>query len=327
MAQDDSRLAWPVGHEARGAEDAAKAAGLGFGMWVTAAIMVVEIAGGWWTHSLALMSDAGHVFGDVFSLALAVFALRLALRPPTDQHTYGLHRAEVFAALFNAAALFVIAAVVFAEAYHRLFAPPEVNSWPMLIIAVVGTVGNLVVALRLRPHSHGDLNLRGAYLHVIGDLLASFAVIAAAIIMALTHRYWVDPALSIGIGLVILVGAGRIGLESLHILVEGVPRGISLPEVAKVVAEEPSVREVHHVHAWSICSDVRAISLHVAANYTNEAERIGLRERIRRVLADRFGFSQITIEMECDEMCPADRTLVYPVSHFGAPGDEEGDLH
>ena len=299
------------------AADQAKGAQLVWAAYLTAGIMVVEILGGWWTNSLALLSDAGHVFSDVASLALAYIALRLALRPPTDRHTYGLHRGEIFAALLNALALFVITGLIFWEAYHRLSSPPEVKSGVMLIIAVVGLAVNLVIMLRLSPHAHGDLNLRSAYLHVLGDMLASVAVIVAALFMLLapwSWRYLADPVLSGVIGLLILVGAVRVGHEALHILMEGVPFGMTLEEIALALGEIPEVTSVHHLHAWSICSNIRAVSVHVVADYQSESQRMRLRHAVEALLLERFGFSQTTIETECDEVCPVD-TMVYPVRH------------
>lgn len=300
------------------AVDQNKSAQLVWAAYLTAAIMVVELLGGWWTGSLALLSDAGHVFSDVASLALAYVALRLALRPPTDRLTYGLHRSEIFAALLNAVALLIICGLIFWEAYQRLFAPPEIKSGIMLLIAVIGLAVNLLVVLRLRGHAHGDLNLRSAYLHVLGDLLASLAVIVAALIMLLapwSWRYLADPVLSSLIGLLILGSAIRVGHESLHILMEGVPFGLTLEEIALALGEIPEVVSVHHLHAWSICSNIRAVSLHVVAHYQNEAERMRVRQAVENLLLERFGFSQTTIETECDEVCPAEE-MVYPVRHI-----------
>lgn len=311
------------------AVDQSKGAQLAWAAYLTASIMVLEVIGGLWTNSLALLSDAGHVFSDVASLVLAYVALRLALRPPTDRHTYGLHRSEIFAALINAVALFVIAGFIFREAYHRLFEPPEIQSGPMLVIATIGLVVNLLVVLRLKGHAHGDLNLQGAYLHVLGDMLASVAVILAALIMLLTPwpwRYLADPILSGFIGLLILVGAVRVARESLHILMEGVPVGMTLEEIALTLGEIPEVTSVHHLHAWSICSNIRAISVHVVADYQSEAERMRIRHAVEELLLDRFGFSQTTIETECDEVCPVD-TMVYPVRHVDTAENHAGHAH
>jgi cobalt-zinc-cadmium efflux system protein len=316
-----------LGHPGVSAADQDKGTQLAWAAYLTAAIMVVEAVGGWWTHSLALMSDAGHVFSDVASLALAYVALRLALRPPTDRHTYGLHRGEVFAALTNAIALLVISGLIFWEAYRRLSSPPEIKSGVMLALAVVGLAINLLVMFRLQPHSHGDLNLRSAYLHVLGDLLATVGVIVAALIMLLTPwswRYLADPILSGLIGLLILGSALRVGHEALHILLEGVPFGLTLDEIVLALGDIPEITSIHHLHAWSICSNIRAVSLHVVANYENEAQRMRLRHAVEALLLERFGFSQTTVETECDEVCPVD-VMLYPVRHI--EGAEDGHGH
>ncbi len=305
------------------AGDVAKGSQLIWAAGLTAFIMVAEAVGGWLTHSLALLSDAAHVFSDVAALVLAGVALRLALRPPTDRHTYGLHRSEIFAALLNALALLIICGLIFWEAYRRLLAPPEVKTGLMLVIAAVGLLVNLVVVLRLRGHAHGDLNLRSAYLHVFGDLLASVAVIVAALFMALTPfswRYLADPVLSALIGLLILSSALRVGGESLHILMEGVPRGVHLEDIIAAVTAVPAVRSVHSLHAWSLCSNLRAVSLHVVADYSSEAERRGVLREVEGVLRTRFGFALTTIETECDEVCPAE-VIASRVRHLDTPED------
>ena len=185
----------------------------------------------------------------------------------------------------------------------------------MLLIAGVGLVVNAVVMLGLRGHAHGDLNLRSAYLHVLSDLLASVAVIVAAVIMLLTGAYLADPILSGLIGLLILGGGVRVGYESLHILMEGVPAGLRLADVAAGVTELPGVRSVHHLHAWSICSNVRAVSAHVVGDYGSEPERLRLKRAVEELLLERWGFSQATIETECEEVCPTEGELTSPVEH------------
>lgn len=315
----------PRGHLT--AQDAAKGHHLAVAAWLTGLIMVVELLGGWWTGSLALLSDAGHMFSDVAALLLALLAFRLALRPPTTRHTYGLHRSEILAALANALTLVAISAFIFREAYARLLEPPEVKSGVLLIIAVVGLVVNLIVLLGLRPHAQGDLNLKSAYLHVVGDLLGSVAVIVAAVVMLLTGWYLADPLLSALIGVVILIGGLRVGYESLHILMEGVPRGVDLEEVAEALIEIPGLEAVHHLHAWSICSSIRAVSLHVVANYETEKQRVAIRDQVEKLLLERYGFSQTTVQTERGEVSAEESALVYPVSHVETGEEVSGHQH
>jgi len=240
---------------------------------------------------------------------------------PTRNHTFGMHRAEVFAALINAIMLGGVSVVIFFEAYNRLFAPPEVKGGWMLAIAVIGLVVNAVVLLRLGGHG-GDINLRGAYLHVLGDLLASIGVVVAAGLIALTGQHIIDPIISIGIGLLILFSGLRLGQESVHILLEGVPRGVDLHEVAEAVTALDNVVEMHHVHAWSLCSNYTAISAHVVATVKNLEERRRVHLAVERLLRERFGFSETTIEMETTGG-DHEAALVFPLSEESGHNSNE----
>ncbi len=290
--------------------DEGKEPKLKFAIALTSAILVVEIIGGWWTGSLALLSDAGHVFGDVLALVLALAAFRLSLSAPTREHTFGLHRAEVFAALINSLLLGLIALTIFFRAYDRLFAPTEIKSGWMLIIGLVGLLVNVIVLTRLSGHG-GDINLRGAYLHVLGDLLASVGVVIAAVLIALTGQYIFDPVISVAIGLLILVSGLRLGVESVHILLEGVPRGIDLKEVADAVTGLEHIVSTHHLHAWSLCSNYTAISAHVVATVSDPREQRQAHLAVEKLLRERFGFSETTIEMELESADAA--PLIFPL--------------
>lgn len=274
-----------------------------------------QVVGGLLTGSLALLGDAGHNFGDSVALLLAFFALRLAACRPTERHTYGLHRSEVFAALLNALALVGISGVLFWEAYHRLLDPPEVEIGGMTLFAALGLAGNLFTTFYLRAHVHGDLNMRGAYLHMLGDVLGSVAVLAAAGIMYFTGWYLADALLSVLFGLVILYGSVNLARESLHILMEGTPLGMNLRDVEAALLEVPGVHSVHHLHAWSICSNILAVSVHLVGEYRSERERVEMKQAAEELLEHRFGFSQTTIETECDEVCPTGEDLVHPFRH------------
>lgn len=282
------------------AYDEQKARQLRFAVALTACVLAAEIAGGLWTRSLALLSDAGHVFSDVFSLALSLLALRLASLPPTDRHSYGLHRAEILAALVNGLSLLVICVLIGREAYVRFQEPPEVRSVEMLIIAAVGMAANWLVASRLQSHSHGDINLRSAYLHVVGDLLASIGVVVGAGAMAITGWHVIDPAISVGIGLIVLVGAVRVTLEAVHVLLEGVPPGVDVVAVVHEMTGVDGVLGVHHLHAWSVCSNLTALSAHVNVCEDSESERSRIRKELENLLQERFGFQMTTLQIECE---------------------------
>ncbi len=285
---------------------------LKFAIALTSVILVGEIVGGWWTGSLALLSDAGHVFGDVFALVLALMAFRLSQRAPTREHTFGMHRAEVFAALINSLLLGLIALTIFFRAYDRLFAPTEIKSGWMLVIGLVGLLVNVIVLTRLSGHG-GDINLRGAYLHVLGDLLASVGVVIAAGLIALTGQYIFDPIISVAIGLLILFSGLRLGREAVHILLEGVPRDVDLKQVAEAITALDNVVSVHHIHAWSLCSNYTAISAHIVTAASNPQEQRQVHLAVEELLRERFGFGETTIEMEVAS-AEQEAPLVFPLS-------------
>ena len=292
---------------------------LGFATVLTALIVVVEIAGGLWTGSLALLSDAAHAFTDVAALALSYFAFRLAQRPPSLARTYGWHRAEVFAALLNGLTLVAIVGGIGHEAWARFQHPPTVRATAMLVIAVVGLAVNAVVLVRLGGHGHQDLNLRSAYLHVLGDLLGSVAVVIGGVAMAASGLWRIDPLVSVLIASIVLVSAIRLLYEVGHILLEGVPRGMSLQAVVEAMSAVPGVQEVHHVHAWSLCSNVHALSAHVQACPVTEEERTRIVADVNRVLAERFGVSEVTLQLESGP-CPVPDLL-----HAAAHGEAENN--
>jgi len=296
--------------------DLDKSRKLVFATVLTVGILVAEIIGAWVSGSLALLSDAGHVFADVFSLGLSLVALRLACRVPTDTRTYGLHRAEIFAALINGVTLVVIAILIWREAWHRLYEPPEIKTTPMLIIAVIGLIGNWLVLTRLSGHGH-DLNLRSAYLHVMGDLLASCGVVIAAVIMAVTGWYMADPIISAVIGLLIVFSAGKVIDESVHILLLGVPRHLNVRRIAEAMQQVPDVTEVHNLRLWAPCSNVYILSAHVVTCAAEEEQRVALREELRHLLAHEYGISEVTLELE-ETACPVPELisgLAHPEPH------------
>ncbi len=282
---------------------------------LTGGIFIVEVVGSLWSGSLALLSDAGHVFVDAFALALSYAALRLASRPANNRHTYGFHRMEVLAALINGALLSVIVVEILREAWHRWQHPVAIKSTGMLIIAVAGLVVNLVVALLLGGHAHehhdrdeheheaeaapagrGNLNVRSAYLHVLGDAGASVGVILAAVIIALTRWMWVDPIISVFISLLIALSAWRVLKEALHILMEGVPDGVELEAVAEKMLAVPGVEGIHDLHIWSLCPENIALSAHVVASPA--AAPAELLASLNACLRRAFGITHTTLQVE-----------------------------
>ena len=276
---------------------------LAFAVMLTILVLVGEVAGGLWSHSLSLLSDAAHVLTDLVSLLLSLGAILLAARPVTKERTFGWHRAEVFAALVNGLLLFVISGGLLAEAYHRLFHPVPVRVVGMLLIALAGLLVNGLIALRLRGHDH-DLNVHSAYLHVLADLGGSAAVVLAGLLMIgarhFLHQGWfiADPILSALIALAVLFGSLRLLRDTIHILLEGVPRHVDLETVAEAVRTVPLVQGVHDLHIWTICSNLLALSVHVTVGDCPGTDRDKVVEEINRRLLERFGIAETTVQVE-----------------------------
>ena len=280
-----------------------------FSIGFTMIVFVLQLAGGFWTGSLALISDSAHVFMDAFSVGLSYLALTLSALPPDDRHTYGYHRLEVLAALANGISLAVIALGIFYEAYGRWQNPLAVRGPEMLVIAILGFAANLVVAFILGGHTHNeenhqhdnikkDLNLNSAFIHVIGDAVSSVGVIVAAIIIWSTGLLWVDPLVSILIGLLILVGAYRVLRPTLHILIEGTPEGLSAGEVQDIMEKVLAVQNVHDLHIWNICSGHIALSAHVVVVTPNMRPNADIMLELKSSLGRLFGIEHTTIQFE-----------------------------
>jgi cobalt-zinc-cadmium efflux system protein len=268
---------------------------------LTLAILFAEVIGGILTNSLALLSDAAHVFADVFALVLSWVAIYLTTLPASNRRTYGYHRTEVFAAFINGASLIVIAVWIFYEAILRLMNPEPVKSLPMLIVAAVGLLVNIIVALIFMRESHDNLNVKSAFLHVLGDALSSAGVIIGGVIMSFTGWYLVDPILSFAIGLVILFGSVRVTREALNILLEGTPKGVNTSEVSDEIKKFGFVKDVHDLHIWSIRSDYAALSAHVLVDAQSIRAMQNTLSSISDMLKEKFGIAHTTIQLECGE--------------------------
>jgi len=268
---------------------------------LTSAVLLAEVVGGILTNSLALLSDAAHVFADVFALALSWVAIYLSTLPATSKRTYGYHRAEVFAAFINGVSLIGISGWIFYEASLRLISPEAVKSLQMLLIAAAGLLVNLGVALVFVKESRDNLNVKSAFLHVLGDAASSSGVILGGVIMKLTDWYVVDPILSFAIGLVILAGSGRVTYEALHILLEGTPRNIDIDDVSAEMKKLNFVKDVHDLHVWSICSDYAALSAHVYVDVHSIRAVQNALDSVNNMLREKFGIIHTTIQLECGE--------------------------
>ncbi len=259
-------------------------------------ILVVEVVGGILANSLALLADAGHVLTDVVGVVMALLAIWFAGRPPTNGRTFGYLRLEILAAVANAVLLFGVAAFVLIEAWRRLAAPPEVASGLMLAVAVLGLAANAVSLFLLRDAQRASLNMRGAYLEVMGDLAGSMAVIVAALVIALTGWAQADAVASAAIGLLILPRTIGLLREATGVLLEGTPKGVSLDHVRQHIIDAPGVVDCHDLHAWTITSGMNAVSAHVVlAEGADEASAL---DALCACLADDFDIEHSTFQLE-----------------------------
>jgi cobalt-zinc-cadmium efflux system protein len=260
---------------------------------ITIAFALVEALGGWWTGSLALLSDAGHMLTDGAALVLGALAAWMARRPPSQRHSYGLGRAEVVAALVNAAAMLVIVIALGYEAIVRLQSPTAVNGGAAAVIAAVGLALNLWVIRRLHGH---DMNTRAARLHVVGDALGSIAALAAGAVVYFTGWTLVDPLASLAICVLIAISSVRLLRESMHALMEGVPHGLSVETIGAEMARIDGVLSVHDLHVWTLSGSRIALSAHVVVRSMAHWERTlaGLQARLH----EKFGIDHITLQPE-----------------------------
>ena len=273
-------------------------------LWASAAlnlgITLVEIIGGLWAGSLALLADAAHNLADVGALGLAIFARRLGRRAPTPRHTYGLQRAEVVAALLNAAVLLAISALIGREAVARLFHPEPVRSSVMLVAAAAAFLANVGSVLLLRAHSAEDINVRSAFLHLAQDALASLAVVVAALFARTAAGRYVDPAVAMLIGVVVLRSAISIVSESLHTLLEAAPAGVNVEDLAQDVARRFTDVRLHHVHAWEVGPGQRVLTAHMKVGATTLLEVEAIAAEVRRFLHAEWGITHATLEAEAN---------------------------
>ena len=265
-----------------------------------ASFMVVEVVAGLLTGSLALLSDAGHMLTDVLGLGMALAAIQLATRGSERSHqTFGLYRVEILAALANAVLLFGVAVYVFAEAVRRFDDPAEVLGLPLLVVASLGFVVNIIAFLLLREGSKESLNMEGAYLEVVSDTIGSVGVIAGALLIQATGWTWVDPAVGVAIGLWILPRTWRLGAQAVRILVQAAPPGVDLAEMQAALAGLAGVVDVHDLHVWTLTSEMEVASAHLMV--AQGIEHHAVLDQARDVLRDRYGISHATLQVEPED--------------------------
>jgi cobalt-zinc-cadmium efflux system protein len=288
-------------HPHRGIALADRARPLGWTLALVIAYTVAEVIGGIWSGSLALLADAGHMVSDAAALALTLFTIRFARKAPTAERTFGFYRAEILAALVNGVTLIVIAIFILVEAYERLQQPPEVEGGLLLGVAAGGLAVNLAGLWLLRgSHAH-DLNVRGAWLHVLTDAIGSVQAIVAGALILLYGWYWVDPLASIFIALLVVYSAWSLIGQSVHVLMEGAPAHIPVADVRAALGDLEAVKDVHDLHIWSITSGFVSLSAHIVVH--DGADEGAALKSSERVLVERFGIRHSTIQIETCDTC------------------------
>lgn len=291
---------------------------LRFSLVATLAYVAITLVAGIRAHSLALLSEAGHNASDFLALLLSFVAVYFQNRPADDSRTFGYQRTGVLAAFLNAATLILISIWIGMEAVHRLSAPVAVHPRTMMYVAAAGVVMNGVIATLLWGVAR-DVNLRSAFLHMAGDTLSTAAVIAGGAGILFTGQYWIDPALSLLIAALILWSSWGIVRETLNILLEGAPRGVTLAEIRAGMEEVPGVLNVHDLHCWSLGSQSRALACHVTIADIPPSESAEILERLNHVLRDHFHICHTTIQFE-HESCTILDTCVVPPEAMSAAG-------
>ncbi|MBL8298654.1 MAG: cation transporter [Rhodanobacteraceae bacterium] len=284
-------------HLAPYARDGARTHKLLLAFALTSLMLIVEAVGGWWSGSLALLADAGHMLVDALALLFAWLGAYFARRPADARRSFGYARLEILVGYTNALSQFLLVGWILLEAFQRFYAPAPILSGTMLLVAIAGLAVNLLVLNVLGGHDHDDLNTAGARLHVLGDLLGSLGAVSAALLVRYFDWLWADPAISVLVSLLILNSAWRLLRRSAHILLEGVPEDLAIEALVDDLEREvPVVRDVHHVHIWQLAGGVRVATLHARLNEGTAPDQAIL--EIGRTLRHRFGIEHVTVQLD-----------------------------
>lgn len=269
---------------------------LGAVLAITVTFLIAEVIGGILTNSLALLADAGHMLSDMGAISMSMFAIWIAMRPATATRTFGFHRVEILAALANGLALVVIALVIFWQAAQRVQDPPEVRSLPMLAVAVAGLGANVASGAILFRHRRRNLNVRGAFLHVVGDALGSLGAVSAGWIMLATGWFLADPIISVLIGGLILFSSWRLLRESLGVLLEAAPRHVDVRQLAAALRAVSGVEGIHDLHVWTVTSGFVALSCHCEVDGQRDTHEV--LADLFSLIHERYGIRHVTIQPE-----------------------------
>ncbi len=270
-----------------------------FSMIITASVMAIEVVGSVLTGSLALGSDAGHMFTHLFALAISFAAIIISCKEPCHHRTFGYYRAEILAALFNSIFLFSVTAYIFFQGIERLLKPQPVLGFEMLLVALAGLAANGISILILRNNIRNDLNVKGAFLHMFADTASSILIIIGAIVVSFTGWYIIDPLLGIGISILIFVWAFGLMRDSINVLMETAPKGINVDVVTLEIKKNvPEVTAISDMHIWEITSGMYALTAHMEANITSSSNVSEIIHRLNKLLNDKFGIEHTTIQIE-----------------------------
>jgi cobalt-zinc-cadmium efflux system protein len=273
-------------------------------------ITIVEVIGGLVSNSLALLSDAFHNLGDTFAVVLAYIANKIGKKSATEKRTFGYKRIEILAALLNAVILIVITVFLFIEAYHRILSPEPVKGMIMFVVAVVGLIANLAAVVLLKDDSDHNLNVRAAYLHLLGDTISSVAVIIGAVLIYFFHIYWIDPLVTFLVGIYILKEAFVVLREAVDILMQSTPPSIDIHEVVEAIEKISEINNIHHVHSWKL--DDQQIHFECHADLDNDlplSQADKIRLEIEELLLNKFGISHVTIQFEYN--CCSEKNMIH----------------
>jgi cobalt-zinc-cadmium efflux system protein len=277
---------------------------LSLSLFLTLAFVVIEAGAGYFANSLALLTDAAHNLTDVIALALSWFAIRLTSQPANAKKTYGYHRAGILVALLNSTTLVLISIGIFYEAYLRFVSPPEVKSTILIGVGLIAVVINLVTALLVHRGSESDLNLRSAFVHLMGDVISTIGAVIAGIIIYFTNANWLDPFVSVLIGFLILYNAWGILKETVDILLESTPRDLDLKKMVKDITSVDGVLGVHDLHVWSLTQNLRTMSAHILTEDISVSAGAQIQSRINELVYHRYNIAHATLQLECVDCDP-----------------------
>lgn len=291
---------------------------LGLAIVITLLFVLAEAVTGYFAHSLALLSDAGHNFADALALVFSWYGIWIARKPSTAQRTFGYHRVGIFAALINAVTLVVIALLIFWEAMNRLRDPEPVQSAPMIVAALIAIIMNTVISLWLRSASKSDLNVRSAYLHMLGDAISAAGVVLAGLFVAFTGTSIADPVVSLLIAILILWSSWGILKESVNVLLEAIPKGMDMAEVERTIGGVHGVRAVHDLHVWTVGAGMVCSSCHIMVDEQSVRSGENVLRAVTEALELRFGIAHTTIQVEVEGCEPNDMYCIKRAAEVAA---------